>query len=198
MTHLASRLLSDGTRETSYGENKPRSRHSKTSSRFRLGSPLFALVLVAVVGLVVDQASKAWAFVTARSSVGPRELAPGLVTGILALNDGVMANLGGGCPLTAKAAGWLGLCEFVVFAFWARWRRADCPFYETASGGILAAGILGNAADRLVLGHVRDFLVITSRPAWIFNVADVFIVLGAIMVLGQSLGPRISRSIGAR
>jgi hypothetical protein len=54
------------------------------------------LLVVALAGFAADQFSKAWAFTTDPETVGPREIAPGLVTGILAKNDGAMANLAGG------------------------------------------------------------------------------------------------------
>ena len=45
----------------------------------------------------------------------------------------------------------------------------------------LLGGILGNLADRLFLGYVIDFIGIYTFP--IFNIADIFIVLGAILVI---------------
>ena len=49
----------------------------------------------------------------------------------------------------------------------------------------LIGGILGNLADRIFLGYVIDFIGINiftySFP--IFNIADIFIVLGACFIL---------------
>ena len=45
----------------------------------------------------------------------------------------------------------------------------------------LLGGIIGNLIDRLFLGYVIDFIGIYTFP--IFNIADIFIVLGAILVL---------------
>jgi len=45
----------------------------------------------------------------------------------------------------------------------------------------LVGGILGNLIDRIFLGYVIDFIGISSFP--IFNIADIFIVLGAIFVI---------------
>ena len=45
----------------------------------------------------------------------------------------------------------------------------------------LIGGIIGNLIDRVFLGYVIDFIGIYTFP--IFNIADIFIVLGAILVL---------------
>ena len=53
------------------------------------------------------------------------------------------------------------------------------------STSLLFAGILGNLIDRIVFGYVKDYLHFTffgySYP--IFNLADVFIVCGAILLI---------------
>lgn len=53
------------------------------------------------------------------------------------------------------------------------------------STSLLFAGILGNLIDRIVFGYVKDYLYFTffgySYP--IFNLADVFIVCGAILLI---------------
>ena len=53
------------------------------------------------------------------------------------------------------------------------------------SYGILIGGLLGNLIDRMILGYVRDFL---SFKIWkfnfaIFNIADIGIVIGIILLL---------------
>lgn len=45
----------------------------------------------------------------------------------------------------------------------------------------LIGGIIGNLIDRVFLGYVIDFIGVYNFP--IFNIADIFIVLGAIFVL---------------
>ena len=42
--------------------------------------------------------------------------------------------------------------------------------------GLMVAGAIGNLTDRLVRGHVTDFIDI--GPWWIFNLADASIVCG--------------------
>ena len=49
----------------------------------------------------------------------------------------------------------------------------------------IAGGGIGNLVDRTQLGYVRDFLEFTFTDKWaIFNVADCFVTVGAVMMIG--------------
>ena len=80
---------------------------------------------------------------------------------------------------------------FIVLGMVFRWaivldRDRWCQF-DAAAGGLLLAGALGNQVDRLALGYVRDYVILAIRPTDIFNTADVFMVLGALLLLGSLL-----------
>lgn len=51
--------------------------------------------------------------------------------------------------------------------------------------GFLLGGILGNLADRLLFGYVKDFFdfIIFNYNYPVFNIADIFIVLGVFMLI---------------
>lgn len=51
--------------------------------------------------------------------------------------------------------------------------------------GILLGGISGNLIDRLFIGYVRDFLAfkLGSYNYPVFNLADVFIVIGVLLLV---------------
>ena len=54
---------------------------------------------------------------------------------------------------------------------------------DRAAGALLLAGALGNGWDRVILGQVRDFILIAPIPN--FNLADLMLNVGiAILVLG--------------
>jgi signal peptidase II len=66
-----------------------------------------------------------------------------------------------------------------------RWKSIDA-----AAAGLLLGGVLGNQLDRLTLGYVRDYIVLASYPYNIFNTADVFMILGAVVLMGSLLTNR--------
>ena len=51
-----------------------------------------------------------------------------------------------------------------------------------AALGLLIGGSVSNLIDRIRLGHVTDFIDFRYWPA--FNLADSFIVLGVVILLG--------------
>ena len=70
----------------------------------------------------------------------------------------------------------VGLLAFLVVALkYSEWLRV--PLIMIAAGGI------GNLADRIELGYVRDFFEYDFMDFAIFNIADVFVTVGAIMLI---------------
>lgn len=57
--------------------------------------------------------------------------------------------------------------------------------------GLILGGALGNLVDRIRLGYVIDFIVVELprlRFRWYtFNLADAFLVIGVIMLIGYEL-----------
>lgn len=76
----------------------------------------------------------------------------------------------------------IGFSLAVCAAVWAWVRRGHDSALMQVSAGLLIGGALGNVADRLVYGHVLDFLNMSccgiDNP-FVFNVADGFIFAGA-------------------
>jgi signal peptidase II len=69
--------------------------------------------------------------------------------------------------------------------------------------GLLLAGILGNLTDRLVHGHVIDFLLLNlhiplARPWPAFNVADSCICIAVFCFIIHSFKQPATRDIGSR
>jgi signal peptidase II len=78
--------------------------------------------------------------------------------------------------LTTVAVGWM-------LVFFAR-AGARHPVLPVALG-LLLGGSISNLADRIRLGHVTDFLDFRYWPA--FNLADVCIVVGVVLLVGTML-----------
>lgn len=93
-------------------------------------------------------------------------------------NSGIAFGLFAGATplvtaLTALAVGWM-------LVFFAR-SGARHPVLPIALG-LLIGGSASNLVDRVLLGHVTDFLDFRYWPA--FNLADSFIVIGVAVLLG--------------
>lgn len=138
---------------------------------------------VALAGLVLDQASKAWAW---SWTAGTAHLVSDLLAVVPSANAGTVASLADDLPLTARLCALGALALAAVAPGWAA-RAPDRGTFDglmpAVGGGLLVAGLVGNATDRLALGYVRDFLVSSALPHWAFNLADVFLVAGAVALL---------------
>lgn len=66
----------------------------------------------------------------------------------------------------------------VVLVAW--WRRRRASTAEQVAYALIVAGAVGNAIDRAGRGYVIDFIEIHRWP--IFNVADIAVVVGALLL----------------
>ena len=96
---------------------------------------------------------------------------------------GMMGGFMAGKPLLMAALTGALTIAFAVMAF-----RAQ-PALERAGFALVVGGALGNIIDRLRQGSVTDFLDFYWRDwHWpTFNVADIAITLGAVLILAASL-----------
>ncbi len=144
---------------------------------------------VALAGLAADQITKAWAVSAGSEIIGLVDAWPDLLAVAPVQNPGTLASLAADSPLTAPlcAAVAIALAGYSVSVSRS---RATRHLTSAAGAGLLGAGLLGNSADRLALGYVRDFLVSGLFPQWSFNLADLFLVAGAFALLIPASGPR--------
>lgn len=146
------------------------------------------LILSLLVGTVAcDQVTKT----VARDSIavtGPHSYLGGTVRLEAAENPGAFMNLGQSWPSPWRflflQAGVLVTLAGVAFVLW---RRAGSLALTVGLSLILAGGI-GNLWDRLVKDSVTDFLIVGWGPlhTGIFNVADVAIVAGVLLIAFES------------
>ncbi len=162
---------------------------------------------LALLVIVLDQATKVWAE-SQLALYRPLEVFPGL-SWTLSYNPGAAFSF------LADAGGWqrwfftvlaLGVSAFIIH--WLRkLQRGDVVLAVALC--LIMGGAIGNAWDRLYLGHVVDFIDVhyfaseclpmfgqsmrsgslsCHWPA--FNIADSAIFIGAMLMIGDSLRRR--------
>ncbi len=104
-------------------------------------------------------------------------------------------NTGAAFSFLHDAGGWqrwfFTLLSLAVSAgiVWWLYRLERTESWMAVALALILGGALGNVLDRIVLGHVVDFIQIYYRqwayPA--FNIADSAITVGAIMLIVDSL-----------
>jgi len=138
-----------------------------------------ALVMVAVIAL--DQGTKA--LVRSSVALGDHD---GVLPGVEIVhvrNEGVaFSRFSGGGTIVAVIVGAALVALVAYFA-----THLDKPLVWLPTG-MLLGGALGNVIDRIRYGAVTDFIKLPAWPA--FNVADISITLGVLVLLYVTERPR--------
>ncbi len=143
---------------------------------------------LSVIVVVADQLTK-WFVVTQFELYEVMQLGPYLELTRL-------HNTGAAFSLLAQAGGWqrwffVGLAGTISVAIvWWLYTLPARGYPWLAIGlAIILGGAIGNGIDRLTLGHVVDFLHFHWQQAYFpaFNVADIAITSGAIMLVIDAL-----------
>ncbi|MDF3844781.1 signal peptidase II [Pseudomonas citronellolis] len=142
------------------------------------------LLWITVLVLVVDQVSKAY-FEGTLSLYQQIVVIPDLFSWTLAYNTGAAFSF------LADSSGWqrwlFALIAIVVSAVLVIWLKRLKPSdtWLAIALALVLGGALGNLYDRIVLGHVIDFILVHWQNRWYFpafNLADSAITVGAIML----------------
>ena len=169
----------------------PDGRHSTAppavAGRF---DPLRTALWIALFVFALDQAHKWWMILIYKIEGRGRVPVTPFLDVIYVLNKGVSYGL-----LSADDQRWqYGLSAFAVLAsaallLWV-WRTAENRLVAV-SVGLIVGGALGNALDRILLGGVADFFSLHAYGYYwyVFNIADVAIVLGVLGLLLDLLRP---------
>ena len=160
---------------TNFGFGTPGLGDTMTTMR-KPASPLSALGLGVVGGtLLLDQASKVWAE-TSLVYGDQIDILP-----ILSLyrvhNSGIAFSLLSGFGTLSLVAMILAVTA-IVLVIW--WRTSEGGRLAAIGYALIVGGALGNLVDRLVYGHVVDFLYLHlgTRPLFVFNLADAALTIG--------------------
>jgi signal peptidase II len=141
-------------------------------------------LLIAVLVFALDQLTKYW--ILKVINLDEREPIPltRFMDFAMAWNKGVSYGLFATHGQEILIA--LSLAITVMLVWWLR--KATRPL-QAASFGMLIGGALGNALDRVLHGAVADFVHLHwGTFSWyIFNVADIAIVAGVVLLLYEAL-----------
>lgn len=149
------------------------------------------VVLIGVLGLTLDQVTKALAVAYLDPSA-PIPLLGGVVTLQLIRNPGAAFSMGENLTMVFSL---VSLAALIAVFVWLVPRLRHLGWAILA--GLLVAGISGNLTDRIFRppspfqGHVVDFIQLPSFA--IVNVADIFVTSAAVLVvwfgLIKQIGP---------
>lgn len=146
---------------------------------------------VSVVVIALDQLTKVIADVTLQFHV-PVEVMP-------SFNWFLTYNTGAAFSFLSEAGGWqrwffvgLALLVSIVIVFWLR-ALPKGRNREAIALAMILGGAIGNVIDRLLYGHVIDFIQWYYEAYYwpAFNIADSAIMIGAgLLILDAFLGMR--------
>lgn len=139
-------------------------------------------LLLPAAALAVDLGSKAWVLKALREGES-RSVIKGFFNLTVTFNRGAIFGSLTWLPATAR---------FILFAlagvaalvyFGKLFLAEETSTWERISLGLILGGALGNGLDRIYRGAVVDFLdfVFGHWHYWTFNLADSFILVGAIL-----------------
>lgn len=139
--------------------------------------------VTALVVVVLDQASKH--AIEAAFEYGETKVFTSFFNFTLAYNPGAAFSF------LAEAGGWqrwffavIAIAASVLLSVWIA-RTAQHKPREAFGLAFILGGALGNLYDRIVLGHVVDFIVVHYQDNYwpAFNLADSAITLGAAVLI---------------
>lgn len=141
-------------------------------------------LLLSVLILVVDRVTKDF-FEGSLNMYQRIQVIPDYFDWTLAYNTGAAFSF------LADADGWqrwffaaIAIVVSVVLVVWLKRLKRHETLLAVALAMVLG-GALGNLYDRVVLGHVVDFILVHWQNRWYFpafNLADTFITIGAILL----------------
>lgn len=170
---------------TTGSSSTPKGRLNKTPKIVANGSRAFMWYLLSLVVIVIDQWTK-WLAETNLTFLEPVPVIEPFLNWTLAYNYGAAFSF------LADAGGWqkwffsglaLVMSLFLMVYLIKAPRKATLLSFGLA---LVLGGAVGNLIDRLLHGHVIDFIHVHYADVWhypIFNIADMAIMLGVAMII---------------
>jgi len=156
-----------------------------------MNSPQLKWLWISLTVIVMDQATK---------QIAEAQLTPHQPVNLLPFFDWYLTyNTGAAFSLLADAGGWqrwlFTAIAIVISLVIVQWLR-KLPGEETLTAlslSLILGGAIGNLIDRILLGHVIDYIQVWlgSYPFPAFNIADAAISVGAaLLILSSFVGAR--------
>ncbi|MGN0073552.1 MAG: signal peptidase II [Coriobacteriales bacterium] len=141
-------------------------------------SSLCIFAVIAVVAVVLDRLSKAWAVAALPlgTTQGPNL---GLVRLTMVHNTGAAFSIGDGFPLVFVGVALVIGVALIAYMLLVREHRA----LDVLAAGLILGGAIGNAVDRVLYQYVIDFIDFTFISFPVFNVADICVTCGVVLFM---------------
>jgi signal peptidase II len=155
---------------------------------------LFLFGSIALGGLVFDLVTKAIVF----ARIGPPHsrvvpVVPRIIELQTSQNTGALWGFGANLPGSSLIFAGLSVIAALIICYWLFFLGAASSRVLTIALGLIMAGAMGNCYDRLVFGHVRDFVHLhvdaINFDCAIFNFADNMLVAGALTLVLYAMRP---------
>jgi signal peptidase II len=128
-------------------------------------------------------------------------IVPGIIELQTSLNPGALWGFGRSLPYSSQIFAGLSILAGLAICYWLFIRGAATSLSLTIALSLIMAGAMGNCYDRLVLGHVRDFVHLhvdsVGFDCAIFNFADNMLIAGALVLVLVTLRTEATDSGGS-
>ncbi len=155
---------------------------------------IIAFAFIALAWLVFDRATKA--YFEGAYTLGQAGTNCGLFRFTLVHNTGAAWGMFGDSTFALGITSTI-VCMLIAlaFAFWEKLTGHKASSLETCALALVFSGGLGNAIDRFAQAYVIDFIDFTFIDFPVFNIADIGVTCGFVLVVvGYLLASRNGES----
>jgi signal peptidase II len=146
------------------------------------GGRLSLAVIVGICCFIADQSSKNWAMCNL-SQAAYKPFIPGFLRLTLVTNTGGAFGVGCGNNIAMTLLAGAIMIGILGWVLWRERSGQHLSVMQWCGAGFLIGGAFGNFWDRLMLGHVIDFLDFAFINFPVFNASDVFVDIGIGLIL---------------
>ncbi len=146
---------------------------------------MYIWLIIATLTIILDQVSKAL-IVQNFSLTDHFTFVPGLFDIVYVRNTGAAFSIFENHTWILGAISVLFSIAIIVYMF----KTKPCDKTLILSAGLLLGGALGNGIDRIIRHYVVDFIEFTLFTFPVFNLADVAITVGAVLVVIRVLAEK--------